>query len=118
MSQATIADAIEKFALFNELLDNAYWECSSISNKDFIYNIISVFHHESNELNKLSIQDHHYPYEIITESLHQVNPKLQALKLRCADMILRTRTAIEIQLITDQVLAILEQQEREVGDFQ
>lgn len=117
MSQATISDAIEKFTLFNELLDNAYWECSSIANKDFIYNIISTFHHESNELNKLSIQDHHYPYEIITEGLHQVNPKLKDLKVRCADMILRTSSASELEAATDMVLAILEEQQSALGDF-
>ena len=55
-------------------------ESSNIAHKDMIYDIISIFIHELSELNKLSIQDHHYPYEIITEGIRRVRSKLDVLE--------------------------------------
>lgn len=117
MNPATIADAIDKFATLTELLDNAYWECTEIADKDFIYNIISVVHQESTELNKLSIQDHHYPYEVITERIHRIIPNLIELRDHCGEILLRTTSAYEVEEMTEQVLNILAEHDRELGDI-
>ncbi len=117
MANATIADAIREFTAFYELLDDAYWESSNIGHKDMIYDIISIFIHELSELNKLSVQDHHYPYEIITEGIRRVRPKLDVLESMLSDIILRTRTLMDIRDIMDNTLIILDQQDSDYSDF-
>ena len=66
MTQTSVADTLREYLSLLELLDDAYWEASSIHHKDMLYDIISIFSQEVAEINKLSIQDHHYPYEVIT----------------------------------------------------
>lgn len=67
MNQTSVADTLREYLSLLELLDDAYWEASSIQHKDMLYDIISIFSQEVAEINKLSIMDHHYPYEVITE---------------------------------------------------
>lgn len=43
MTPAKIEDASKEFLALVEVLDNAYWEASSIASKDRIYDVISVF---------------------------------------------------------------------------
>ncbi|PID43639.1 MAG: hypothetical protein CSA52_02730 [Gammaproteobacteria bacterium] len=117
MSKATIDDALREFSGLYELLDDAYWEASTIADKDLIYDIISIFIHELSELNKLSIQDHHYPYEIITEGIRRVRPKLELLQTKLDEVVIRTRTLMDIRELMDNTLIILEQQDLGFGDF-
>jgi len=91
-------------------LDDAYWEASSIENKDFIYDIISLFSQEMAELNKLSIQDHHYPYEFISEGIRRIVPKVLALEDKQASIIQRTKTLTDMREVLSNVIAILEGQ--------
>lgn len=99
-----------EFMAFSELLDDAYWEASSIENKDFIYDIISLFSQEMAELNKLSIQDHHYPYEFISEGIRRIVPKVLALEDKQASIIQRTKTLTDMREVLSNVIAILEGQ--------
>ncbi len=92
MKQVTIASAIQEFMSFIELMDDAYWEAATLDSKDLLYDIISIFSLEMSELNKLSIQDHHYPYEIITEGIRRVVPKMERLDEKKEDVIQRTQT--------------------------
>jgi len=62
------------------------------------------------ELNKLSIQDHHYQYEIITEGVRRVLPKLEALDEKKEAIVLRTRTLLDFRLVMSSVIGILEGQ--------
>ena len=71
MTQTSVADTLREYLSLLELLDDAYWEASSIHHKDMLYDIISIFSQEVAEINKLSIQDHHYPYEVITVFRYQ-----------------------------------------------
>jgi len=91
-------------------LDDAYWEASSIENKDFIYDIISLFSQEMAELNKLSIQDHHYPYEFISEGIRRIVPKVLALEDKQASIIQRTKTLTDMREVLSNVIVILEGQ--------
>ncbi|MFE8073314.1 hypothetical protein QQM79_19825 [Marinobacteraceae bacterium S3BR75-40.1] len=110
MSNATVSDALREFLAFIELLDDAYWEAGTIHHKDTIYDIISIFSTEVSELNKLSIQDHHFPYEIITEGIRRVIPKLERLNDRKEEIIQRTQTLIDFKDVLSSVLSILEEQ--------
>jgi len=109
-AKPSIAHVINEFMAFSELLDDAYWEASSIESKDFIYDIISLFSQEMAELNKLSIQDHHYPYEFISEGIRRIVPKVLILEERQASMIQRTKTLTDMREVLSNVIVILEDQ--------
>lgn len=111
MSQPTIADVSREFMSFIELLDDGYWEASNMDDKDFIYDIISMFTQEIAEINKLSIQDHHFTYEFITEGIRRIVPKVEELDRRLGDIIKRTKTLRDMRDVLSNVLAILESQE-------
>jgi hypothetical protein len=111
MSQPTIADVVREFMSFIELLDDGYWEASNIDDKDFIYDINSMFSQEIAELNKLSVQDHHFPYEFITEGIRRIVPKVEDLDRRLREVIKRTKTQRDMRDVLSNVLAILESQD-------
>jgi uncharacterized protein (UPF0335 family) len=111
MTNATVADALREFMSLIELLDDAYWEAGTVQHKDTIYDIISIFNQEIAELNKLSIQDHHFPYEIITEGMRRVVPKLERLDERKDDIIQRTQTLIDFREILSLVMNILAEEQ-------
>ena len=112
MTQTSVADTLREYLSLLELLDDAYWEASSIHHKDMLYDIISIFSQEVAEINKLSIQDHHYPYEVITEGIRWVVPKLERLDENREDVIQRTQTLTDFRDILSSVLGILEAQLR------
>jgi len=115
MSKPSIAQVVNEFMAFEELLDDAYWEASCSEHKDFIYDIISMFSQEIAELNKLSIQDHHYPYEFITEGIRRIVPKVSELESRKPDIIQRTKTLTDMREVLSNVIAILEAQSEDLG---
>ena len=43
MTQTSVADTLREYLSLLELLDDAYWEASSIHHKDMLYDIISIF---------------------------------------------------------------------------
>ncbi|MBU6950227.1 MULTISPECIES: hypothetical protein [unclassified Hahella] len=110
MTPAKISDACTEFLSLIEVLDDAYWEASTITNKDTIYDVLSVFQQEAAELNKLSIQDHHYPYEMITEGIRQVSPKLHRLQASVSQVVERTQTQVRLRQLLKNVMLIIEQQ--------
>lgn len=110
MSKPTIAHVLNEFMAFTELLDDAYWESNNITHKDFIYDVISMFSQEIAEINKLSIQDHHYPYEFITEGIRRIVPKLSELESLADEIVPRTKTLIDMREVLSNVIAILEAQ--------
>lgn len=115
MSKPSIANVINEFMAFIELLDDAYWEASSVHHKDFIYDIISIFSQEIAEINKLSIQDHHYPYEFITEGIRRIAPKVSELENRKIEVLQRTSTLTDMREVLSNILAILESQSEGLG---
>ncbi len=110
MTEATVADTLREYQSLLELLDDAYWEASTLQHKDMLYDIISIFSQEVAEMNKLSIQDHHYPYEVITEGIRRVIPKLERLDENREEVIQRTQTLTDFRDILSSVLSILEPQ--------
>lgn len=110
MSPTSVADTLREYLSFLELLDDAYWEAGTIAHKDMMYDIISIFSQEVAELNKLSVQDHHYPYEVITEGIRRVVPKLEKLDEERHEVIQRTQTLTDFRDILSSVLGIVESQ--------
>ena len=111
MTPATISDACREFLALAEALDDAYWEASTITSKDIIYDVLSVFQQEIAELNKLSIQDHHYPFEMITDGIRYVGPKLRRLQDHLGEVVERTRTQTILRQLLKNVIIILDQQD-------
>ena len=77
-----------------------------------LYDIISIFSQEVAEQNKISAQDHHYPYEVITEGIRRIVPKLERLDEARELIIQRTQTLTDFRDILSSVLGILEDQLR------
>lgn len=103
----TISDALVDFMDLAEALDNAYWEAGHIERKDSIYNIITAVNGEIGEINKLSVQDHHYPYEPITEGIRDVKEKLNRLRKSLDELDMRTRTATLLEKLIPVTLKLL-----------
>jgi len=114
MTKPSIAHVINEFEAFLELLDDAYWEASSIEHKDFIYDIISVFSQEVREINKLSVQDHHYPYECITEGLRRIVNKVKRFEVRKEALVPRTQTLLDLNEVLSNILIILDTQDASI----
>lgn len=110
MERVTIASAVRNLEGLLQLLDNAYWETSQITCKDFIYDMVSTLHIEINELAKLSVEDHYMAYEPITSDFRNAQYKLKMLHNDLGNWVIRSRTS---KLLTDelpQVIALLNPQ--------
>jgi hypothetical protein len=110
MRQTSVADTLREYQSLLELLDDAYWEAGTIHHKDMLYDIISIFSQEVAEMNKLSVMDHHYPYEVITEGIRRGVPTLERLDEQREEVIQRTQTLTDFRDILSSVLGILEGQ--------
>ena len=110
MRQTSVADTLREYLSLLELLDDAYWEAGTMEHKDMLYDIISILNQEVAEMNKLSLDDHHYPYEVITEGMRRVVPRLERLDEQRENIILRTQTLTDFRDIVSSVMGILEAQ--------
>lgn len=90
--------------LHNEL-DNAYWEANCLEHKDIIYNIIDIIRIEAAELNKLSVQDHHYPYEPITQEVKDLKERLKFLHKNMGKYVPRSKTAQNLEQLLPKIAA-------------
>lgn len=117
-SPARIADACLEFQSLIDVLDDAYWEASTVESKDIIYDILTVFHRELAELNKLSIQDHHYPYEMITDVIRQVSPKLHRLLANVNKLVERTNTQVRIHRTLRSAISVVDQKASDWSNHQ
>ncbi len=110
MRQTSVADTLREYLSLLELLDDAYWEAGTMEHKDMLYDIISILNQEVAEMNKLSLDDHHYPYEVITEGMRRIVPRLERLDEQRENIILRTQTLTDFRDIVSSVMGILEAQ--------
>lgn len=102
--QISIENASSSLYELMEVLDDAYWEASTIDKKDCIYNIVHSIHGELGEISKLSIQDHHLPYEPITKEMKHINTRLTQLRKSVDDMVMRERTSVAVTEAIAKVL--------------
>jgi len=68
MAALSIAKASELIWELDQTLEDAYWEASSMAEKDRVFNLMQLMTGEYMELLKVSVQDHHYEYEVISTS--------------------------------------------------
>ncbi len=79
MTQKNVAEALNVFYELKAALENAYWETNDINQKDRFFSMKSMLQDELDELHKLSLQDHSYPYEAINPSVPRLKVRLQSL---------------------------------------
>lgn len=106
MNPVTISEAASHIEALIALLDDAFWEASTIENKDLIYNVIHAVQSEYTEINKLSIQDHHLPYEPITQDFREMKHKFNALRNMMNSVIMRNSTAGALEQLMPKVTAL------------
>ncbi|WP_428242163.1 hypothetical protein [Gynuella sp.] len=88
----TILQATQEIDDLLPLLDRAYWEANSIDHKDTIHNVIWLLTQEAIELHKVSIQDGHYRYEPVTETIRHALPQMRYLAENLSEVCRRTNT--------------------------
>ncbi|EAQ66185.1 hypothetical protein MED121_05870 [Marinomonas sp. MED121] len=92
MTIKTVADALHVFYELNSEFSNAYWEINEINDKDMFFAMKCMLQDELDELHKLSMQDHEYPYEPINPVVLNLSGKLRKLLPKLDTMIFRTET--------------------------
>lgn len=107
MTQSTtIRSFLNTLSELEDILDDCYWEASTLVHKDRIYNLISLIRCEASELNKLSVQDHHYPYEPVTSEIRELKEGLHFLQGDIKNTVLRTKTALELERLIAQLATL------------
>ena len=93
MSNINIGQAIELIWDLMKSLEDSYWEASTLDRKDRIFNLIQLLNSEYTELLKLSVQDHHYEYEVISTSEEALQTALSDHLSQSSPFNFRTATA-------------------------
>ncbi|WP_438467210.1 hypothetical protein [Marinomonas sp. PE14-40] len=92
MTIKTVADALHVFYELNSEFSNAYWEMNEINNKDMFFAMKCMLQDELDELHKLSMQDHEYPYEVINPVVLNLSIKLRRVLPKLDTVVFRTET--------------------------
>jgi len=92
MSKKNVADALHIFYELNAVFSDAYWETNDIDQKDRFFAMKSILQDELDELHKLSLQDHAYPYEPMNVNLKQLSEKLRTLLPELNKYVFRQQT--------------------------
>ena len=93
MTSITISQASELIWDLLQALEDAYWEANSCDGKDQVFNLMRLLTGEYMELLKISVQDHHYEYEVITINPHELRHALEDFQAVCTLLTRRQRTA-------------------------
>ena len=88
----TIAKASLFLTELLEVLEDLYWESPSVTVKNQCFNVVRLLQQEITELTKVSVQDHHYDYELIACSVSDMSQCLEDLSRFISNEALRTRT--------------------------
>lgn len=92
MSKTTIGQATSFIVELLELMENVFWETNSIDVKDQCFNSIRLLQNEMTELTKMSVQDHHYEYEVIICKPELMQMSFEELERILASHVLRHKT--------------------------
>lgn len=107
MNNISIADAIEIICELNKVLDDAYWEANNCDEKDHIYNLTSILNTEFIELSKVSVQDHHFGYEVISVSQDALKQALTSFQHLVPKHIRRQSTLGRLNALLHQLIVAL-----------
>ena len=107
MSLITITQASALIWDLLKTLEDCYWEASSCREKDQVFNLIQILNAEYMELAKVSIQDHHYEYEVITTSKEMLQQTLIEFQQISSSITHRHRTAVKLRKLLNQMASNL-----------
>ncbi|MGR6873002.1 hypothetical protein ACU6U9_11995 [Pseudomonas sp. HK3] len=88
------------------VIEDVYWECTALDTKNQCFNAVRLLQTELTELTKVSVQDHHYEYEIIAYQDNTVIDTLSQLDHMLKDAVLRTRTHNHLKPLLQQAMEI------------
>ncbi|MGB1092867.1 MAG: hypothetical protein ACPGYX_12145 [Oceanobacter sp.] len=87
MAAKNISQAIETIWELIESLEQAYWASSSLQAKDAFTNLLQCLFREYIELQKLSVQDHHFEYEVVSSHPDLLFGLCQNMRNRLDDLL-------------------------------
>jgi len=93
---ASITEASAYVAELIDVLENLYWEAPSVAVKNQCFNGLRFLQNERTELTKISVQDHHYDYEIISCSAQDMEHCLNHLNKLIENEVLRAQTRSQL----------------------
>ena len=102
----SIAQASTFLGELLNVLENLYWESSSLNMKNQCFNGVRLVQQEITELTKVSVQDHHYDYEIIACPEPVMAEVLSQLETLSQEETLRTCTAAQLKPLLEQGKAV------------
>lgn len=108
MKTLSIADAIENIDDLGKVLDDAYWEANNCEEKDHVYNLVNILKAEFIELSKLSVQDHHFDYEVISVSPEALKQALSQFQQRVSIQVRRQSTQVRLNALLNQLIVDLD----------
>ncbi len=99
---ASITQASAFVAELLEVLEDLYWESPSITVKNQCFNALRFLQNERTELTKISVQDHHYEYEIISCPATDMEHCLTNLTQLIEGEVLRARTRSQLMPLLEK----------------
>jgi len=88
------------------VVEDVYWECTALDTKNLCFNTVRLLQTELTELTKVSVQDHHYEYEVISYQDNTVIDTLSQLEHTLNDSVLRTSTEANLKPLLKQAMSI------------
>jgi hypothetical protein len=107
VNNLSIAAAVENIFDLIQILDDAYWEANSCDEKDYVYNLSSILTAEYIELSKMSVQDHHFDYEVISLSQEALKQALTQFQLKVPTQIRRQTTFVKLNALLNLLIVAL-----------
>lgn len=107
MNNSSIADVIEIIFELSKILDDVYWEANSCEEKDRVYNLASILNAEFIELSKVSVQDHHFNYEVISVSQEALKQALTLFQQQVPKQVRRQTTLCRLNATLHQFIVAL-----------
>jgi hypothetical protein len=106
MSKITIAEATNLINEFGVVLEDLYWESNSLDSKDRVFVTISLLTKELMELQKVSVQDDHYDYEVISTKASTLRDCVKDLQDSVLPEVIRVETKQRIAPFIEQSLDV------------
>ena len=101
----TIAKATVLVSDMVDIFEQVYWESPSITIKNQCFNLVRTMQQEMTELTKVSVQDHHYDYEVITCSGEKIVAGITKLDDLLKSEVMRNQTQSQFQILVKQALS-------------
>lgn len=104
MNNISITDAVEIICELSKVLDDAYWEANCCEEKDQVYNLASILNTEFIELSKISVQDHHFDYEVISVSQEALKQALTLFQQLVPKQVRRQSTLVRLNALLHRLI--------------